>query len=357
VANHPYVGAYQDLLARTFLNLANLQKLTRQNPAAIASYEQARAGMEKLMAEYPLVVEYQHALASIYNNLGTLLHTTGKPDEAAKSYEQAQRLLERLVVEHPLVGEYQQLQANTFITQGIMQIQRKQPDAARASLDKARIIQEKLVAEHPEVTDYPLNLSGTYVNLGILLENNGKAQESVDWYAKAIAQLEALHERLPQHPTVKTFLRNAYWARAKAFDRMKQPSQALPDWDKAVALDSSPDRDYLRLLRAMSLAHAGRHAQAVVEAENLSRDKTAKGSTLYDLACVWSVAAAAVSHDLELPPSNRESLAEHHALRAMELDPSQNRGLFQESCKSRRSQQGPRSRSHSFASRVQKTAW
>jgi hypothetical protein len=91
---------------------------------------------------------------------------------------------------------------------------------------------------------------------------------------------------------------------------LRRHADTLPDWDRALALSDPPERINLRLSRACALARAGRPAGAVAEADALA-GADAPGGTLYDAACVYALASAAVRDD--------GPLAERHGARAVAL--------------------------------------
>jgi hypothetical protein len=75
----------------------------------------------------------------------------------------------------------------------------------------------------------------------------------------------------------------------------------------------------LRLRRALAFARLGSHATAAAEAVELSAPGDTAGTTLYDLACVHALSAAAAGRDAQLSRSDQEQLVERYAARAVEL--------------------------------------
>jgi hypothetical protein len=73
--------------------------------------------------------------------------------------------------------------------------------------------------------------------------------------------------------------------------------EALQDWDRAIELDEGAKRPALRLHRALALAHAGDHARAATEADDLTRDEKTPAVTLYDAACVYGLSVPAAKDD------------------------------------------------------------
>src|SRR5262249_29208495 len=208
-AQFPDVPDFQQTLVRTHVNLAALEGSLGKKEAARLELEQARDIQKKLAAQFPLVPDYQYHLSAPHNNLGGLLNNLGKWDEAQVEYKQA--------------------------------------------LD----IRQKLATQFPDVPAYQVELGGTYCNLGLLSLDRGQPADSLPWLDKAIATLTALHEKEPRDVTAQQYLRNSYWDRAMAFDRLHRYTDSEKDWQKASELSPKPAEPQFRTSRAISLARAG----------------------------------------------------------------------------------------------------
>jgi hypothetical protein len=95
--------------------------------------------------------------------------------------------------------------------------------------------------------------------------------------------------------------------------------EALPDWDRALELDTGPDRRAILIDRAVAQAHTGQHDRAMAEVQDLAQDKARTPLDLYNLACVASLAADSARQDSRLSQPSREKLGEQNAGRAVEL--------------------------------------
>jgi tetratricopeptide (TPR) repeat protein len=168
-----------------------------------------------------------------------------------------------------------------------------------------------LTRSHPEVGSYRADLAGTYVNLGNLTYVQGRPADALDWYAKGITMLRQVLDTNPQLAISRLFLRNAYWGRASALTQLGRHAEAAKDWAHAAELGQGGMKTFLRLRRALSLAHSGDHTPAVAEANALAEAKDAQALTLYNAACVCALASSSVKGD--------PKLAEKYASRAVEL--------------------------------------
>jgi serine/threonine protein kinase len=339
-------------MARTYFSLGELQRRMGRSDAALESQEKSRAMRAALAREYPSFPAYTEVLAQSHNNLGILLGELGRLDEALQSYEAALAIDAALVRDHPDVPRFAEGLGGVYCNLAALVRRTKGPEAAlkvfdeaistlQAALKKepslylakeflrnshmerlttlqqlgrgAEVIEERehLVADFPGVLEYALNLAGEYCNFGRAISEQGKPAEALAWFARAIETLGAVLEKDEPSGTARQFLRNSYWSRAVALNHLDRFAAAVNDWDKALEFDDGPADAEIRMLRGHSLLLAGEPAKAVADAEAVAALKVADAATLYDVACIVSLAAVAVKHDA--------SLMERYAARAVEL--------------------------------------
>jgi tetratricopeptide (TPR) repeat protein len=176
-----------------------------------------------------------------------------------------------------------------------------------------------LVQAHPSTLDYALDLGLGYYNLAKFVSENEKPEVALDWYAKAIDTLEAACAKDARLVQARQALCYAHWGRAAALSRMNRHSEALPDLERAIALDEGPNGVVLRLKLAISLLHAGEHVKAVAEVNTLAEGKDVKGDTLINAARICAWASKAVKDDTGLSQAERDERAEYYAARSVQL--------------------------------------
>src|SRR5262249_31504110 len=93
------------------------------------------------------------------------------------------------------------------------------------------------------------------------------------------------------------------------------PADALPDWDRALALQ--PGRLLLVTGRATSLALKGDYAPALEVADRALKERTLPLSVRYDLAAIFAQASAAALKDETLTKDERAKKSEHLAVQAV----------------------------------------
>lgn len=166
------------------------------------------------------------------------------------------------------------------------------------------------------------------------------------------SSLADLHLRALTHALLSRLLGAAKTAEAQA-EAQRHADQAmaflqefaaragtpiLPELQKSPNLESLRDRpDFRKLVagleekakaereerqrfeRAQRLLTEGNHAAAVELARTAAEDKQATHITVYNSACICSLASAAARRDEKLPAADREKVAEQYAGRALAL--------------------------------------
>jgi tetratricopeptide (TPR) repeat protein len=120
--------------------------------------------------------------------------------------------------------------------------------------------------------------------------------------------LEPICEKVPGNSTAKQFLRNSYWSRARAYDRLRKYAESLQDWDRSIQLSPPDERPDSRAGRANTRMHSGAIAEAVAEVNELTMLENWSAAQWYDFACIYSVAAGTMA-----------GKKQEYANRAMEL--------------------------------------
>src|SRR5262249_10656930 len=156
--------------------------------------------------------------------------------------------------------------------------------------------QKKLAESQPETVEYLVDLGATYSNLGEVMKALGKLSLSVMHYSVAIEWLQHVLEKQPRLGSAQRFLHYAFRG------------------------------------QAMALALWGRHAEAVRAAEEAGKPHSLSDRDHFDLAVVFSLAAAAAERDSRIPRAKSSKLTKQYASRAVEfLERISGNGFFQES--------------------------
>jgi tetratricopeptide (TPR) repeat protein len=314
-SDFPREASYRHYLSSTHERLGYLLMNQKEYGAALAAYEQAIALQKQLVHDFPEEPDYRVELSTTLNSLGMLWRDreTGRPwspskfpKEAQAAFEQAAAVEQQLVQEYPAVPDYRLSLSVTYNQLGILWRRQGERGAARAAYEQALAVQQRLVRDFPKVPSYRLELGASYGNLANLTRDGGQPAEALEWHAKALATVEPVLAQQPRLAQARRYACFGHTSRARTLDLLKRHAEAARDWGRAIELNDDPSRDAeFRRQRALSLARAGEHAQAVVAANELAAAKGAKPDTLLDCARVCSLAAVGVKDD----PGLRERYA------------------------------------------------
>jgi hypothetical protein len=325
VRDFPHQTEYQAARARCQTDLARVQ-LGLGNPTrAEGLLKNAREAQTKLVEKKPTAA-YLGNLAETYEEFGRLF-SAQSPRKAQEAFEKAVELRGKATRAAPEDLTPQVALAKSYNFLGLFFYeQENQATKAEAALNRARVVRAKLAGDYPEVLDYARDLGGSYCNLGLLDFKAGKYEAAFAWYNKGRDQLEATLKKSRQYPYVQLFLRNVYWGRARALTRLGRHAEALKNWDLAQAQDNGSGKTWFQIGRAWTLAHQGQHSQAAAEATAAARQASRFLYQFYELACVYSLAAASASKDAKLAEPDRKKQTETYAAKAMELLTKAERG-------------------------------
>jgi serine/threonine protein kinase len=288
----------------------------RKTEEAVAAFDMARGLRERLVGDYPGMRQYVKDLANVYEDLA-YLRSADRPQEALRDLRAALGLRERLAQGPDPLPQYTADLASTHKQIGDLYLfSLKSRKDAREPFEAARRLLERLVAEHPGDAGHAVSLGGTYCNLGNLAREDEHPGDALPLYDKAIATLTPVVAAATPPRATRKFLRNSHSGRAAALAELNRHAEALADLDRAVALADGPNPAY-QLRRADALLRLGDHSAATAVARAVAADKALPAGDIYDVACVFSLCAAAVARDEKVLPPERARTAEAYAARAM----------------------------------------
>jgi tetratricopeptide (TPR) repeat protein len=363
-ARHPEVVAYLSLVARSQNNLGVAYLRRSQLKEAEAAFRQALAANEKLSARNPDLPDNQMRLAFAQTNLGEVYSRLGLHEKAAECLRSAASIRQKLAADFPTNTQYQLDLASASVELGRLHVRTARLDDALAAYRQAEeayekserrteiaeaqyklanhykdlamrykaaanleqtiaaylrmlAVVEKLASGYPDRADYAVALGSSYYEFGFFLNEKGKPEQALAWYAKALGTLEALRQREPTNAEARTYLRNTHWARGRALVRLKRSREAIPDLDQAFDLDPGGSRNALWWEGRLTRARAGLHAQATSEVERRLREQKGQPAELVQAARIFAVAALIVREDVQLGTAEQEKRAEQFAARAV----------------------------------------
>jgi eukaryotic-like serine/threonine-protein kinase len=207
---------------------------------AEAAYHQAIALREALAGKNP-TFDNRYPLVESYNNLGMLYATTGKPADAERLFRKATELIAEIAPQRPddpvvvnaAAASHGNL-AGALVLLGRL-------GEAEAEYHAELVPRETLAREHPRVIDYQVELGSVYTNLGELDTRAGNPGDALPWLDRGISTFQALLAVEPRQNVGRYSLSYTYGWRARALSALGRSTQALADWDRAIAFDDRHD--------------------------------------------------------------------------------------------------------------------
>jgi tetratricopeptide (TPR) repeat protein len=258
-------------------------------------------------------------LAQSHNNLGMFDLATGQLPEAQNHFTECVAIREKLASRNPSVTQYQMERASSYGNLGTLYAKMGKIEEAERVYKTAVNILEGLLADSPKEMRVAVDLGRIYLGLGYFFNGQRKLETAVDWYSRAIRTLQAALPPGPSSSAARQALHEAYWSRAQALAALERKQEALADYDRAIKLEDGPNHTALRLERADTLAHLGKHAEATAEADALAREEVIEAESLYQSACIFSISSEAVHRDTKISAADRQKLSAQYAARAVEL--------------------------------------
>jgi tetratricopeptide (TPR) repeat protein len=288
---YPAIPDYQYWLSLTHRALAKQYLDSGQRERAQSEVGQAIELLDTLRHDDSAAPKYQQELGSCHINLGLILEALGRREAAWAEFVKGRDLRKLLAETHAEVPAYVAELADTCNELGVRLDHLGDHVAARTEYEKALGLREKLVAQHPNVAEYQVALGGSYCNTGRSVRLGGQPAEGRALFDKAIVTLTRVHRANPGDVMARLFLRNSYSARATAHVMLREYTEALKDWDRAIELSPELEQPDLRASRAISRLLAGQVAAAVNEVEELRKKPCGSPEHLYNFACIYSVAS------------------------------------------------------------------
>jgi hypothetical protein len=158
----------------------------------------------------------------------------------------------------------------------------------------------------------------TCLNRATLLARMDQLSASLAAFNEGIVHTNTLSRLDPGSPEVRSLFVFGLPRRAALLMRLGRREQADADWDLALKLAFASERFGMRLRRAECRARAGDYQRASAEADELGHGSV-PAATLYNLACIKSLAAASAHRDASRPLPEREKRAQQAVAAAVAL--------------------------------------
>lgn len=130
------------------------------------------------------------------------------------------------------------------------------------------------------------------MNLGNIASAKQDFAGSLPYFEEGMRIGEPLLKEQARNST-KEIIRNCHWGLADSLDNLGRDAEAIPHWQGMIDLIRTPkEQAAFRTNHALSLAKAGRTAEALKEIEELVAAQLLPKSVLGNAAAVYSLASA-----------------------------------------------------------------
>jgi serine/threonine-protein kinase len=319
LAQRPGEAEYKEGLGVAYNHLGLAYRRAGRLADSEAVLRRGAALWEELLAVEKDNAGYQEFFGWCQVHLGLVYDLMNQEKQARAAFERMMALRRGLVEHFPDNPEYKQELAEGYSILADF-YEKRDPPGAEASARQSIAIGEQLVQDNPRTATFLKTLVRNYRSLGTLLSGQQKSAAALDCYDRALRALKQALADTPSDRTAQVLLPGVYSWRADVLDDLGRYQEALTDWDQAVALDKSSDRNGYRASRALTLIHAGQQGRALAEADALTAAKEVRPDVLYSAACVYALAAGAAK------PAHQ---ADSYAAKAVELlERARTRGYF-----------------------------
>jgi len=282
-------------------NLAFARFMQHQLDDAIKLYEESLVIKQQLVSDFPKQRKYAEDLALGLINQGALMERLGQLQPAEELTRRAIDNYEQLIAAYPSRPDYREQQASALLNLGTILRGLGREDDAETHFVRATLDVKELSKQYPESWSSALMYAAGLEKLGDLERDRQQLERAVERYTDAIQYVEGHHHAQPTSTPIANRLMNGFVARATVRAWMADYDEALEDWDRAINLAVPVDRDGWRLARATTLIRAGRHSEAIAEANEKTLDSEDL-AVLFNGACVYALASGVES----LPTSDRD---------------------------------------------------
>ncbi|REJ82714.1 MAG: serine/threonine protein kinase [Acidobacteria bacterium] len=179
-------------LAQDHADIGYIHYATRELPAALESFEQARALTRRALAEDPTNAYSRNTLVNVVSLIGKVHQDQGDLDRALESFEQALELHTRLAGEDPTDVRWQGAMAWDWGSLGEVHALRGDSAAARAARAQAQGILRQLVENDPTNSEWRSELSWESFQLGRLAAESGDREAARAAWTEAAAAVERI---------------------------------------------------------------------------------------------------------------------------------------------------------------------
>ncbi len=266
---------------------------------------QAVESCRELVRRHPRLLAHRASLARALSNLGSFYWGRNQMAEAESSYASAVKANEENAHDFPQELSLRVALAHCYQNLADTWSKLNRIPQARDGFDKALAVIDSVHSELPHDLSVLQCLGIICVNYGNLVRAVSGPAAALPLQKRSVAALDEANRLAPHEVELRVQLKGARSNLRNTVAELNRHEEALAQTDLILALCGPDERLDQELARALCLARLSRHQQAVAAAEKLVHAPGLGFVQLYNLGCVFSMAAAAARSDPALEPACR----------------------------------------------------
>lgn len=320
IDKHPDSDEYQTELADCLNKLGVLCARRNQPDDALRHYERALGLLEQSDRHRPDGQSLLASRAQTRLNIGAVYNNLLRLQEAEREYRLALTLRKELWQADPESAANRQALAEVLANLALVVGPHSPAEALGGFQEAESLLKSVVAAGEAWSQSAAVSLAACYINWANLEHSTGKTEVALGHLQESITLLEGILSREPNWFSARGFLSTAHAARAQVLVSQGNDEQALADWDGAVRFAlADTDRQLVRWFRLLTLGRLKRHEAATTEVAELTEPLSGSSADLYNLACVTSLACAAVPTDDRLDAARAAELLDRYTAQAIAL--------------------------------------
>jgi len=316
VVTHEGVFDYQSSLAESLAVIAATQFGKGQSGEGKRSMDRSTSIRELLVARYPKLPALRETLSRSYQTHTAFLFESRQLGGAVELARRGVDIAEKLRDQDPSEHTKYFLASSQIILATAMGANEQVTESADIIKTACKAFEE-LLAKSPDDQSYQIEAGVAFMNYSNWLRPSSAA-EALVFGDRSVDLLSSAYANSPTRADLRTYLFNAFGARAQSLDALQRHCEAADSWKLAMETLAADASSFLRINYALSSVRCGRFETTAWTGQLLMSRQDLDGLTHYNLACLFCfldqmspVASATQSYrNLAVELLNRQSTQE-----------------------------------------------
>jgi serine/threonine-protein kinase len=199
----------QDLLARSYFNIAVMYSEQEKYELAVEAYREAGNQWSRLVDLHPSVTGFQVNLGKAYSAMALAQHRAGRDSEAFSLLDESVDIFQRLVKAEPDNLDHRVEMGRIWNIKGYIYDEQRRNELAIEPLQRS-LTERRFVLERSQgIDDYKLDLCESLLNMGEQFVDLGRVSDGLRYYHELVRYRRELSTAHPKDREYATALVNA----------------------------------------------------------------------------------------------------------------------------------------------------